>query len=95
MILLSQKIYALFNRKRPKGRDFFDVIFLLGFTKPNYEYLDYRLNIKKPKDLREYIFENSKDIDFKALGKDVAPFLLKSEDVGKVEMFREVIESTL
>lgn len=67
-----------------KGRDFFDVIFLLGLTKPNYEYLDYRLKIKKSLDLKEYILENSKDIALKALGKDVAPFLFKSEDVRRL-----------
>ncbi|MCB9790285.1 nucleotidyl transferase AbiEii/AbiGii toxin family protein [Candidatus Nomurabacteria bacterium] len=94
-ILLSQKIYALFNRKRPKGRDFFDVVFLLGFTKPNYEYLDYRLKIKKAQDLKEYILGNIQYIDLKTLAKDVAPFLLKSGDVRKVEMFREVIEKSL
>ncbi|MBN1374258.1 nucleotidyl transferase AbiEii/AbiGii toxin family protein [Candidatus Dojkabacteria bacterium] len=94
-ILLAQKIYALFNRKRPKGRDFFDVIFLLGFTKPNYEYLDYRLNINKPVDLKGYILEKSEGLDFKALGKDVSPFLLNLEDVRKVERFRDVIGSVL
>ena len=29
-ILLSQKIYAAVNRKRPKGRDFYDITFLLA-----------------------------------------------------------------
>ena len=33
-IVLSQKIYAILNRKRAKGRDFFDVIFLLQKTRP-------------------------------------------------------------
>ena len=38
-ILLSQKIYAICNRKQPKGRDFYDVSYLLGHTIPDYEYL--------------------------------------------------------
>lgn len=33
-ILLSQKLYAAVNRKRAKGRDFFDIVFLLAMTKP-------------------------------------------------------------
>jgi len=37
-ILLSQKIYAALNRPRAKGRDFFDIVFLLPQTKPNYCY---------------------------------------------------------
>jgi predicted nucleotidyltransferase component of viral defense system len=35
-ILLSQKIYDAMNRKRTKGRDFFDIVFLLSLTKPDY-----------------------------------------------------------
>jgi len=38
-ILLSQKIRAAMERKRPQGRDFFDIVFLLSRTKPNYDYL--------------------------------------------------------
>ncbi len=29
-LLLAQKFYAVINRKRNKGRDFFDIVFLLG-----------------------------------------------------------------
>jgi len=36
-ILLSPKIYAVFNRKRTMGRDFFDVVFLLGKTQPDMD----------------------------------------------------------
>ena len=32
-VLLAQKIYAIFKRKRAMGRDFYDAIFLLGKTK--------------------------------------------------------------
>ena len=40
-ILLSQKFYAILNRPRNKGRDFYDVVFLLGRNiKPNYDYYD-------------------------------------------------------
>ena len=38
-ILLSQKIITAFNRKRPKGRDFYDIMFLIGKTRPNYDFL--------------------------------------------------------
>ena len=36
-ILLSQKLLAVLFRKRPMGRDFYDVIFLLSKTKPRSE----------------------------------------------------------
>lgn len=38
-ILLSQKIWAALNRPRKKGRDFFDIVFLSGFARPNFNYL--------------------------------------------------------
>jgi len=44
-ILLSQKINAVFNRKRQKGRDFFDIVYLFSFTKPDYKYLVQKLKI--------------------------------------------------
>ena len=39
-ILLSLEITAAMERKRPKGRDFFDITFLLGQVKPNYAFLN-------------------------------------------------------
>ena len=41
-LLLSQKIYAIFNRKRTMGRDFFDTVYLLG--KQNLTIPIYRKN---------------------------------------------------
>ena len=40
-LLLAQKFYALINRKRKKGRDFFDIIFLLKTANPNFDYLNH------------------------------------------------------
>ena len=38
-LILAQKFYAILNRPRNKGRDFYDVVFLIGQgTKPNYHY---------------------------------------------------------
>ncbi len=39
-ILAAQKIFCIFNRSRPLGRDFFDVVFLLGKSGVNFDYLD-------------------------------------------------------
>ena len=45
-LLLSQKILACLRRKRAMGRDFFDVVFLMSKTDPDYEYLHQRANIE-------------------------------------------------
>lgn len=89
--LLSQKINAAFNRKRAKGRDFYDIVFLLSFTKPDYEYLQKKLGIENADALRERLLTATKEFDFKALARDVQPFLFRAEDARKVELFREFI----
>ena len=37
-ILAAQKIFCILNRSRPMGRDFFDVVFLLGKSGVNFDY---------------------------------------------------------
>ena len=91
-IILSQKIYASLNRKRAKGRDFYDIVFLLSFTKPNYAYLKEKMAVENSKDLKEKLLKGIKDLDFKELAKDVEPFLFNPSDSKKVEMFKEFIE---
>lgn len=90
-ILLSQKIFAGINRKHAKGRDFFDIVFLLSRTKPNYDYLKLKLDIENSVDLKKKITEATADVDFKELGKDVQNFLFNASDVKKIELFPELI----
>src|SRR3989339_1530345 len=63
-ILLSQKIYTIFNRKRAKGRDFYDTVFLLGLAKPNYEYLKLKMRIDNWADTKKKLLDETKDLDF-------------------------------
>ncbi len=90
-ILLSQKINAALNRKRAKGRDFYDIVFLLSFTKPDYQYLQQKLGIENADALRKHLLTATEGFDFKALARDVQPFLFHAEDARKVELFREYI----
>lgn len=90
-ILLSQKIYAAVNRRRAKGRDFFDIVFLLSLTKPNYPYLQLKLGVDNSEALRAKFTDAIKDLDFKELGRDVQNFLFNAADVKKVELFPEFV----
>jgi predicted nucleotidyltransferase component of viral defense system len=92
-ILLSQKIYAALNRDRAKGRDFFDIVFLFPQTKPNYEYLEKKLDIKNGKELKETLLAKTVDFDFNDLANDVEPYLINPKDKKKVQLFREYITS--
>lgn len=92
-ILLSQKVLAITQRKRPKGRDFFDLVFLMGRTKPNYSFLDFRLNIKTAEELRQHLLKACEQFDFKALAEDVKPFLFIPNDINRVMAFEKYIKN--
>src|SRR5680860_84758 len=80
-ILLAQKFYAIVNRKRNKGRDFFDIVFLLSQEQtPNYEYLFAKLGIESPEMLRHRIIEKCEQLDMKEMAQDVRPFLFNPKD---------------
>ncbi len=92
-ILLAQKIYAIFMRKRPMGRDFYDTIFLFGKTKPNFKYLKSKMKVDTLSVLKEKLLARCKHLDFKDLAKDLAPFLFIPADAKKVLLFNEYIKN--
>lgn len=92
-IILAQKIFAIFNRKTMKGRDFFDVIFIMGKAKPNYDYLQVKLQIRDGKELKERLLGLEDKIDFKDLAKDVRPFLFNPNDAKKITLFIEYMKN--
>lgn len=91
-LLLAQKFYAVINRPRNKGRDFFDISFLLSrVAKPDYHYLELKLGITNAKQLKESILDKCNAIDMKEMANDVQPFLFNANDVKKVTLFPELI----
>ncbi len=88
-ILLAQKIYTAVNRKRPKGRDFFDITFLFSRTKPHFGFLIQKMGIETPEGLREGILERIETYDFQKLADDVSPFLMKKGEIKRVENFKQ------
>jgi predicted nucleotidyltransferase component of viral defense system len=88
-VLLSQKIYTAVNRKRPKGRDFYDITFLLSKTKPEFGFINQKMGITSPEILRQELLLKIGAFDFDALAEDVAPFLITKEQVKRVIKFRE------
>ncbi len=91
-ILLSQKIYAILNRRRPKGRDFFDVIFLLQKTKPNYKYLKTKIGIANGQELKKRLVKHSANLNFNIIIRDLEPFLFNPADSQKIKLFSKYIQ---
>lgn len=89
--IFAQKLYACVNRPRPKGRDFFDITFLLSLgATPDYAYLQQKIEVANAEQLRTYITEKTAGYDFTALAEDVRPFLFKPADAARVERFPSV-----
>jgi len=92
-ILLAQKFYAILNRNRNKGRDFFDVIFILSMIdSPNYDYLQRKANIQDARELKAQVLDKCSKIDMKEMAKDVQPFLFDPDGVKKILSFIEYIK---
>ncbi len=92
-LLLAQKFYAVLNRKRNKGRDFFDIVFILSKTKQiDFNYLNQKVGIRNSKQLKENIFEKCASIDMKEMAEDVAPFLFDQKDINKIIYFEDYLK---
>lgn len=92
-LLMSQKIYAIMNRKRNKGRDFFDLVFLMSRDiKPNYSYLDAKLSISGADALKKRILDKCDQLNMEEMANDVMPFLFENSDTKKVKRFVDLIK---
>ena len=68
-ILLAQKNIAATNRKRAKGRDFFDIIFLYGLgARPDWGYLRKNLGVESQPQLRAYLLEKTQAFELLRTG---------------------------
>ena len=92
-IIFAQKCHAILDRPRNKGRDFFDIIFLLSRNiKPNYSYLEQKLNIKNSNELKERLVTHWETLNVKEQIDDVEGFLFNDKDQRKITLFGEVIK---
>jgi predicted nucleotidyltransferase component of viral defense system len=92
-LLLSQKILCIFTRPRLMGRDFYDILFLLGKTSADFSYLEEKLGIGNSVTLKKRIFEKCKQVDFNRLARDVSPFLYNAADAKKISLFLDYIKN--
>lgn len=92
-LLLAQKFTALCRRKNSKGRDFFDIAFLLSKSiRPNYDYLAVKLDAPNPAALRERVAALLARTNLEKMLDDVRAFLINPNDEKKIRLFPEIIE---
>ncbi|HAF86520.1 MAG TPA: hypothetical protein DCG32_09225 [Sphaerochaeta sp.] len=90
-ILCSMKLSALLNRS--KGRDFYDVMFLLVQTKPNYRFLTIKQGIHNEEELRDAITLCLSKIDLTSKQQDVKHLLFTSQKSEMITNFASLVRS--
>lgn len=89
-ILCSMKILALLQRK--KGRDFYDVMFLMSQQNPDYHFLNTKYGISHEFELKSAFLEVLESIDLKHKAKDFEHLAFNQESTKKILLFREFVE---
>lgn len=88
-VLCSMKISALLSRQ--KGRDFYDVIFLLSQSKPDYNFLSQKCGINNLVELKQSIEETLKFVELKKKMKDFEHLLFNKNNSHQILRFEDFI----
>ena len=84
------KVAAMLSRA--KGRDFYDLMFLLAKAKPDYEFLSKRSGINNPEELRETVSTLLETVDLNKKQRDFEHFLFNKENSRKILHFAEYMQ---
>lgn len=90
-VMLAQKLWTITNRQRAKGRDFFDIMFLLQTTRPNLAFLQAKFGPQPLPDIIKQVEHKITEFDFKQLAQDVRPFLTNSGDADRLLLFKDFL----
>ena len=90
-VLCAMKVSTVLARG--KGRDFYDLIFLLQRTMPSFDYLQSRYGITDKKSLKEELFKCVDMADLATRSRDFQHLLIKGQDADRILHFRQFVES--
>ena len=86
------KLSAMLDRQ--KGRDFYDIMFLLGRTSPDYLFLSSKHSISGPDDLKDAVDRILKNVNLKEKSRDFEQLLFNRDNSLRIlrvpEFFREL-----
>ena len=89
-VLCAMKLSALISRS--KGRDFYDTIFLLSKTKPDYSYLSAKQSINNVQELKLAVSKTLSTVDLNVKKKDFVHLLFREENAERILRFGDIIE---
>lgn len=90
-VLCSMKIAALLARS--KGRDFYDTLFLLGQSKPDWAFLTARCGIGDAASLYKALQDLLQKIDLDHKAKDFDHLVFEKRHSKRILMFKEFIDT--
>lgn len=90
-VLCSMKIAAMLARA--KGRDFYDLMFLLSQTKPDYNFLSKRCGVANLDEFKQATKELLKQVDLMKKQNDFEHLLFNKDNSKKILMFGAFIDS--
>ena len=90
-VLCSMKIAAMLARS--KGRDFYDLMFLLSQTKPDYDFLSKHCKIHNLQELKQAATQILKTVDLKKKQNDFAHLLFNKTSNERILRFGDFINS--
>lgn len=90
-VLCAMKLSALFSRK--KGRDFYDAMFLLSKTQPDYDFLKARSDIGSLVELKQAVKNTLQMVNLNEKKRDFEHLLFNRNNSDKILRFGEFIDS--
>lgn len=90
-VLCSMNIAAMLSRA--KGRDFYDLMFLLSQSKPDYDFLSKRRGIHNLQEFKQATAKLLKTVDLKKKQKDFEHLLFNKANSEKILRFGEFVDS--
>ena len=90
-VLCSMKLAAMLNRA--KGRDFYDSIFLLQQTVPDYDFLQLAAGVGNLSELKKAVANLLKVTNLKTKRRDCEHLLFNRQNSRRIEYFSQFIDS--
>jgi predicted nucleotidyltransferase component of viral defense system len=91
-LLLAQKCITILKRPRNKGRDFYDLVFLLSRgIAPDMGYITQRTGLESQRAMAQALLDHCAKLDMTAQAEDVRQFVIDAETLETVIEFQGVI----
>ena len=89
-VLCAMKISALLSRS--KGRDFYDVMFLLSVSPPDFAFLKAKHDISNMTELKKHLFDVLSKVDLSHKSKDFEHLLFEKRNSSKILSFGQFVK---